>query len=132
MQLASPSAALHSLGQSQVRGLRSGPQDSAQQIADAREVQAAYRKFVGTTFYGQMLKAMRSTVGKPAYFHGGQAEETFRSQLDQQLADRLTEASAEQIADPMFRQQFPHLAALLEPAPAAADAWADLERLPRR
>ena len=38
------------------------------------ELREKFTQFVGETFYGQMIKSMRSTVGKPAYFHGGQAE----------------------------------------------------------
>jgi hypothetical protein len=57
-----------------------------------------------------MLKAMRATVGKPAYFHGGHAEEVFQAQLDQTMAEHMTEASASKLADPMFERQFPHLA----------------------
>jgi hypothetical protein len=57
-----------------------------------------------------MIKAMRATVGKPAYFHGGRAEEVFQGQLDQRLAEHLTEASASRFAEPMFERQFPHLA----------------------
>jgi hypothetical protein len=81
--------------------------------ADGRspqEVREAFTQFVGQTFFGQMIKAMRSTVGKPAYFHGGRGEEVFQSQLDQTLADHLTEATAEQFTEPLFRVQFPHLA----------------------
>jgi flagellar protein FlgJ len=70
-----------------------------------------FTQFVGETFFGQMIKSMRATTEKPAYFHGGRAEEVFQSQLDQQLAQHLTEASAEQFADPMFERQFPKLAA---------------------
>ena len=90
-----------------------GARTPEQQLDAARELKQAYTDFVGKTFFGQMLKAMRSTVGKPAYFHGGQAEEMFRSQLDQQLADGMTAASATQIADPMFERQFPQQAATL-------------------
>jgi|SRR3972149_3248094 len=68
----------------------------------------AFTQFVGETFFGQMLKAMRSTVGKPSYFHGGRAEDVFRGQLDQALAEHMTEASADRVAEPMFRRQFPH------------------------
>ncbi len=57
-----------------------------------------------------MLKAMRSTVGKPAYFHGGRAEEVFQGQLDQTMAEHLTKASASKFAEPMFERQFPQLA----------------------
>ena len=81
-----------------------GPETSA------AELRTQFTQFVGETFYGQMIKAMRSTVDKPAYFHGGRGEEVFEGQLDQKLAEYMTEASAEKFADPMFEQQFPHLA----------------------
>jgi len=69
---------------------------------DDEALQAAFRQFVGTTFFGQMLSSMRDTVGKPAYLHGGQAEEIFRQQLDQKIVDEVTVSSAPQIADPMY------------------------------
>lgn len=62
----------------------------------------AFRDFVGQTLFGQMLASMRSTVGKPAYFHGGRGEEIFSQQLDQVLVERITEASASTVADPMY------------------------------
>lgn len=68
------------------------------------EAREAFDKFVGNTFYGQMLKAMRSTVDKPAYFHGGRAEEMFQSQLDQVVTDHMTEASAGEFSGGMFDQ----------------------------
>lgn len=71
--------------------------------AAAPEVREAFQQFVGETFYGQMLGAMRKTVGKPAYFHGGRAEEVFQGQLDQILGERLAEATAADFADPMFQ-----------------------------
>ncbi len=69
-----------------------------------------FTQFVGEAFYGQMLKAMRSTVNKPAYFNGGRAEEAFQGQLDQTIAQEMTKASASKLAAPMFERQFPHLA----------------------
>jgi len=62
----------------------------------------AFRDFVGTTLFGQMLSSMRETVGKPAYFHGGRTEEIFQQQLDEIMVDDLTKNSAAKIADPMF------------------------------
>ncbi len=99
-----------------------GLQSAEQQLDGARELKQAYVDFVGKTFFGQMLKAMRSTVGKPAYFHGGQAEETFRTMLDQELADHMTTASASQVADPMFERQFPREAATLKAAEKSEQA----------
>jgi hypothetical protein len=74
------------------------------------ELRRHFTQFVGETFYGQMIKSMRSTVGKPAYFHGGRGEEVFRAQLDQTLAEHMTVATADRFADPMFHRQFPKLA----------------------
>ena len=118
-----------------VRPLKSSAISAEQRVKDAEKVQETFRTFVGESFFGQMIKSMRSTQGKPAYFHGGQAEEVFRGQLDQALAQEMTEASADRIADPMFRQQFPREAALLEEHSQKRQTSAgldDLRGLPRR
>jgi Rod binding domain-containing protein len=62
----------------------------------------AFRQFVGETVFGQMLSSMRKTVDKPAYFHGGRAEEVMQGQLDQQLAEEVSKSSADRFADPMY------------------------------
>jgi Rod binding domain-containing protein len=91
------------------------------------QLREKFTQFVGETFYGQMIKSLRSTVGKAAYFDGGQAEKAFRGQLDQQLAEHLTEATAERFAKPLFNRQFPHLAA--GDAASRADAAATFDQL---
>jgi Rod binding domain-containing protein len=83
---------------------------SAQGSEKTDELRQKFTQFVGEAFYGQMLKAMRSTVGKPAYFYGGHAEEVFQGQLDQTMSEHLTKASASKLAEPMFERQFPQLA----------------------
>ncbi len=74
----------------------SGGGENDQQLRDA------FDSFVGQTFFGQMLSAMRKTLGKPAYFHGGRAEEIFQQQLDQVLGEKLADASADKFSGPMF------------------------------
>ena len=69
---------------------------------DDSEVREAFQSFVGETLFGQMLKAMRKTVGEPAYFHGGRAEEVFQSQLDQVLAEKMANAGGASYSDAMF------------------------------
>ncbi len=100
----------------------------------AAEVREHFTQFVGETFYGQMLKSMRQTVGKPAYFHGGRGEEVFRGQLDQKLAEEMTKSSADRFADPMFARQFPQLAKQLdqEKANVAPSRLGELSQLSRR
>ncbi len=70
--------------------------------ADA-EVKEAFQNFVGQTLFGSMLKSMRSTVGEPAYFHGGRTEEIFQQQLDGIMTEDLTKSSASSFSDPMFK-----------------------------
>lgn len=66
------------------------------------EARETFDQFVGETFVGQMLSALRKTTGKAAYFHGGRAEEVFREQLDQTLAKELGQDLAHSFTGPMF------------------------------
>jgi len=85
-----------------------GPADATQQVVDAQQeknkqkLKETFSDFVGQTFYGQLLASMRKTVGKPAYFHGGRAEEVFQGQLDQMLAERMSDSTADRFSGPMF------------------------------
>jgi Rod binding domain-containing protein len=78
------------------------PRPPAVRSTDDAELREAFQSFVGQTLFGQMLQSMRKTVGKPAYFHGGRTEEIFQQQLDQVLAEKIAEASAEKLAEPMY------------------------------
>ncbi|MFO7904248.1 MAG: rod-binding protein [Pirellulaceae bacterium] len=80
-----------------------GPTRNMKADEENPELKEAFQDFVGQTFFGQMLTAMRKTVDKPAYLHGGRAEEVFRSQLDQVLAEKLSDASAESLSEPMYQ-----------------------------
>ena len=68
----------------------------------------AFDQFVGDTFFRQMLKSMRASIGKPAYFHGGQAEEIFQSQLDEILISDLAKATGDSLSADLFKRQFPN------------------------
>lgn len=62
----------------------------------------AFQDFVAGTFFKQMLKALRSGQDKPAYLHGGQAEEMFQSQLDQQVAEDLAKNHGSAFSDSLY------------------------------
>lgn len=66
------------------------------------KLKEAFQDFVGQTFFSEMLKSLRSTEQPSKYFHGGRAEEIFKGQFDQVLAEELSDASASKIADPMY------------------------------
>lgn len=68
----------------------------------------AFDQSVGSTFFRQMLKSLRSSTGKAAYFHGGQAEEIFQSQLDEILISDMAKASGNSFSSELFKQQFPN------------------------
>lgn len=89
---------------SSIGGLTSGKLAGAasESKPNDAELRGAFDSFVGEVFFSQMLKSMRKTVGEPAYFHGGQAEEIFTERLDQVLTEKLTQASAEGFTGPMY------------------------------
>lgn len=78
----------------------------APQQAGDGELKEQFTAFVGQTLFGQLFKTMRSSLGKPAYFHGGRTEEVFQQQLDQVLADRMTLAQGGRYAQAMYDLQF--------------------------
>lgn len=67
-----------------------------------QELEDAFDDFVGQTFFSHLIKTMRSSVGKPAYFHGGRTEEIFQAQLDQKFTEEISKASAKDFSEPMF------------------------------
>ncbi|MGD9632297.1 MAG: rod-binding protein [Pirellulales bacterium] len=105
---------------------------------DKNELKEKFTEFVGETFFSQMIKSMRSTVGKPAYFHGGRGEEAFQGLMDQQIAKDLTKSTGDKFAGPMFARQFPDQAAKESKVDYAAfrsdspASLSQLQNLPRR
>jgi hypothetical protein len=79
-----------------------GGANTASLDKDQLSEREAFDQFVGGTFFRQLLGAMQKTVGKAPYFHGGQAEEVFRAQLNETLADKMAEATADQFTGPMY------------------------------
>src|SRR5437773_1294714 len=94
-------------------GLQSGPSSlapSPQPLApsarrggrDTPELREAFSDFVGQTFFGELMKQMRATLDKPAFFHGGMGEDIFQTQLDHIMVERMSDTSAKSLSDPMY------------------------------
>ena len=66
------------------------------------DVQQAFQDFVAGTFYRQMLQALRKTQNKPAYFHGGMAEDIFQGYFDQTVSEQLAREHGAALAGPLF------------------------------
>ncbi|MCA9158512.1 MAG: rod-binding protein [Planctomycetales bacterium] len=80
----------------------SAASDSAASDTGSDDLKEAFQDFVGQTFFGEMIKSFRTTQQPSKYFHGGRAEEIFQGQFDQVLTEKLSDASAEKISDPMY------------------------------
>ena len=82
----------------------SSPQPPAPRSShDTPELKKAFTDFVGQSFFGELVKQMRATLHKPAFFHGGMGEDIFQSQLDQHLVERIADSSASTFSDPMYQ-----------------------------
>src|SRR3569623_3576163 len=80
----------------------SASDDKPAPTAAELEVRAKFQEFVSGTFYKQMLKSMRSSQKKPAYFHGGQAEDIYQSQMDEIVTDDFAKNHGNNIADSLY------------------------------
>jgi Rod binding domain-containing protein len=74
---------------------------------DNDKLRTAFQDFTAGTVFKQMLKSLRKLHAEPAYFHGGQAEETFRNLLDERVAEDLATSHGRAISEPLF-QAFQH------------------------
>jgi Rod binding domain-containing protein len=96
------SISLQSIATTKVITPPTKPTPPSAKAADNPALRKAFDQFVGQTFYGQMLKSMRKSQGKPAYFNGGRAEEVFTQQLDQAFTKKLSETSSGKLSGPMY------------------------------
>ena len=96
-----PAAAQPAAGKPQTPAALEPPQSKIDTV-DENKLHETFDQFVGETFFSQLIKSMRTSVGKPAYFHGGRAEEVFQGQLDQMLSEEFAKTSSDQIAGPMY------------------------------
>lgn len=67
-------------------------------------LEAVFQESVGGIFFGQLVKSLRATQGKPAYLHGGRAEELFQGQLDQEVVKKLSTEKSGPFIHELFQQ----------------------------
>ena len=70
--------------------------------SDKPSMREAFDNFVVETFFSQMMSSMRKSVEKPAYFHGGRAEEIFQGQLDKILSQEFTKSDGHSLSGSMY------------------------------
>lgn len=88
--------------------------------ADDPEVREKFQDFTAGTFLKTMLKSLRSSTGKVPYLDGGYAEEVFRGQFDQTLAEGLARSHGGAFSSDLY-DQYMHRSTRTEPAAALAE-----------
>jgi Rod binding domain-containing protein len=71
---------------------------------ESQDQRGAFQSAVAGLLFGQMIKSLRSGVGKPAYLHGGQAEDLFQAQMDQVVAEQLARHHGGPFVDELYRR----------------------------
>jgi hypothetical protein len=86
------------------RASRSGAVgDASAATGRERLVRKRVNELVGQTFYGTLLRTMRSSPLKAPYGHGGRGEDAFQGQLDMLLAERMGQAKQFKLNDAIYR-----------------------------
>jgi hypothetical protein len=68
-----------------------------------KEVRAKVGEFVGSIFYGTLLREAQKSTLKGKYMHGGRGEEVFKGQLNEELARKLGRSQNNPITDRLSR-----------------------------
>ncbi len=90
-------------------------------------VREKFQDFVGSTFYKEMLKALRAAQKPSKYLYGGQAEKMFQGQMDQQIAEDLARQYGGHLADPLFESYSRQSLAGTSPSSSTAEAGRALD-----
>jgi Rod binding domain-containing protein len=73
-------------------------------VTDKDPLREAAEQLVSTSLLQPLLKQSHADPFKSKLFHGGQAEEMFTQQLDEQMADRMSTRMSMPIVDAIYRQ----------------------------
>ncbi len=71
---------------------------------EPQTTEEAMQQFVGETFYGMMIKQMRSSVTKSDLMGNSNAQKMFESQFDQMMVEQMAENSSQSLSQPMYEQ----------------------------
>jgi len=86
------SAQLHMQAQHLTNGNEAGEERMRKKVGE----------FVGSVFYGTLLRQIQDSKLKGEYMHGGRGEEVFRGQLNQELAKRMGTAPNDPITERLY------------------------------
>jgi hypothetical protein len=75
----------------------------AQSQGSQGKLQSKFQDFAAGTFYKEMMKSLNKMHKKPAYIYGGQAEEIFKGQMNQHVAEDLAHSNGNQFAASLYQ-----------------------------
>jgi hypothetical protein len=93
-------------------GLSEGERSSSSGMH--QNVRARVGEFVGSIFYGTLLREAQKSSLKGKYLHGGRGEEVFKGQLNEELARKLGRAQNNPVTDRLAREIERYLGATME------------------
>ncbi len=76
------------------------PLESKQQLATLKKLSVEFE----AVFLKEVVKAMRNTVPKNGYLNGGNAEEIYKSMMDDQMAQSMAENGSSGIAQAVYNK----------------------------
>ncbi len=80
----------------------------------------AFQSAVAGTFFKMMLKSLHKMHDKPAYFHGGQAEEAFQNQMNELLAEDFARTHGAPLVDSLYKASVQRRGGQVESTPTPA------------
>lgn len=83
-------------------GLRPHPQVAGTSSQEDSQLRQRLGEFVGSIFYGTLIRQMNNSQLKGDFFHGGRGEEVFQSQLGLELAQRLGRSGNDPITNRLY------------------------------
>lgn len=88
--------------------------------ADDPDLREKFQDFTAGTFLKTMLKSLRTANGKVPYLDGGYAEQVFRAQFDQTVAEDIAKSHGGALSGELY-DQYLHRSTRTEPAAALAE-----------
>ncbi|MGE3314791.1 MAG: hypothetical protein AB7O26_06700 [Planctomycetaceae bacterium] len=83
----------------------------------------AFQSAVAGTFFKMMLKSLHKMHDKPAYFHGGQAEEAFQNQMNEFLAEDFAKTHGAPLVDSLYQASVQRRGGKVEGTPTAPTSF---------
>jgi Rod binding domain-containing protein len=80
------------------------PMSTAHSVRPQDKLTKQVQQWVGTTFFGTLLKQMRESPFRSEMFDGGRGGQAFGAMFDQQLATHMTRGAGSKLTNAIVRK----------------------------